>query len=454
MRPNDTKSDVVVMPNIDVSPQDSMVPADFLVIASTNTTGTNFTAMDLADEKAELMHLRTQQNALEEKIKILTEELATKNKELNKANRELYSLKKVNAQQRKAVKLTNDIDNMLASIEIGAVLLDRELRIRRVTPESFESLNLLPRDVGRRIENFNHAIEYPDMIDDLSQVLAKGISMEREVRDYRGRWYFIRVLPYRFEGKVAGVILSLVDITRRRRAEDRVQAEMRRRDEFLAMLSHELRNPLAAIVNATHTLRYLGHSTTPWADIIDRQSAHMARLLDDLLDVSRIAQNKFKLRRSIFDLRSLVSGALQTVEPLMVKRRVCLTIEQANEPLWVNADSTRIEQVLVNLLNNAIKFNHVQGQVWLNLESDKRKILIRIRDNGLGIPSGLLESIFDLFVQGDQNIDRAEGGMGVGLTLARHIVQLHDGTITAYSEGLGYGAEFLISFPQAQPLPT
>ncbi|CAK0758578.1 hypothetical protein CCP3SC15_230027 [Gammaproteobacteria bacterium] len=354
---------------------------------------------------------------------------------------------------RELTDLTHDMDNLLASIDVGTVFLDQELRIRRVTPGIVESLNLLPQDVGRCIDDFNLSLEYPELRDSLCRVLETGAGIEREVRDYRGRWYSLRILPYRSAGAITGVILTLADITRRKWAEDRVQADLRRRDEFLAMLSHELRNPLAAVVNASHTLRRLSqHSTipSPCTDIIDRQASHMARLLDDLLDVSRLTQNKFELRRSVFDLRTLISDVTQQVEGLITKRKVHLSVESSEEALWVNADPARLQQVMVNLLSNAIKYNHPHGQVWLILGSEQGKRIVRVRDNGIGIPAGLLDSVFDLFVQGDQNLDRAEGGMGVGLTLVRHIVQLHSGTVTAYSKGLGYGAEFLITLPQAR----
>ncbi|CAK0770881.1 hypothetical protein CCP3SC1_600002 [Gammaproteobacteria bacterium] len=426
-------------------------------------TQRNPTAKDNHRETDYPPHLEAELRITPKKIQASNKELLAANERLKECDEELQSvraeLSTVNAERvRKTAELaelSNDLNNLLACAEVGTVFLDQELRIRRVSPGVVESLNLLPGDVGRRIDAFNLPLEYPDLLDSLRRVQESRIDIDREVRDSRGRWYFLRVRSHRSMATSAEVILSLMDITRLKSAEDRVQADLRRRDEFLAMLSHELRNPLAAIMNATHTLRQWNQlAAVPClcTDIIDRQATHMTRLLDDLLDVSRLTQNKFKLRRSVFDLRTVVPDAVQAVNELLTKRRVHLSVALSEEPLWIDADPVRLQQVVVNLLNNAIKYNHAQGEVWLTLGSEQGKRIVRVRDNGIGIPDGLLESVFDSFVQGEQGLDRAEGGIGVGLTLVRHITQLHDGTVTAYSEGLGYGAEFLITLPQV-PAP-
>jgi signal transduction histidine kinase len=238
-----------------------------------------------------------------------------------------------------------------------------------------------------------------------------------------------------------------------------VQAADRRKDEFLATLAHELRNPLAPIRNAVELLRSIGPKDTPpsWApDVIDRQVRQLVRLVDDLLDVSRITQGKVTLRKEPVDLATVVGLAVETSRPLMSARRQELTLEMPSTLLPLQADPARLAQVVANLLNNAAKYTPEGGRIHLGLETQGQEALLCVRDTGLGIAPELLPRIFDLFTQGDRSLARSEGGLGIGLTLVRTLVEMHGGTVSVRSGGPGKGSEFTVRLPlapEAAPSP-
>jgi PAS domain S-box-containing protein len=241
-----------------------------------------------------------------------------------------------------------------------------------------------------------------------------------------------------------------IDITDRMRAEEALKEADRRKDEFLAMLAHELRNPLAPIRNALHILKQPGVDGAMLRqvrDMAERQVQHMARLLDDLLDVSRISRGRIELRKDAVDVAVVISRTVEAVRPLIEKRRHELIVSLPAGPLRVEADSTRLEQVLTNLLNNAAKYTDPGGHVWLTVERDGDEAVVRVRDTGLGITPDMLPRIFDLFVQAERRLDRSQGGVGIGLTLVKKLVELHGGRIEAFSAGLGRGSEFVVRLP-------
>jgi two-component system CheB/CheR fusion protein len=242
------------------------------------------------------------------------------------------------------------------------------------------------------------------------------------------------------------------DISRQKRAEQHQRQEVDRRDQFLAMLSHELRNPLGAILNATYLLEQdiEGRMADEAREVIGRQSRHMARLLDDLLDVSRITQNKIAIRKHVIDLRDTVEDALHAIGPVVDARAQELAVELPDEPLYVEGDPARLQQIQVNLLNNAAKYTPPGERISLSLTHDDTNAIITVRDTGIGIPPDMLEGIFDLFVQANDVQEQDMGGMGVGLTLVRSLVELHGGTVVAASEGLGKGSEFRVTLPIAK----
>ena len=224
----------------------------------------------------------------------------------------------------------------------------------------------------------------------------------------------------------------------------------RRKGEFLAMLGHELRNPLAPILNALHVMRMPNvdaESIQAARDIAERQVKHLARLVDDLLDLSRIDSGKIELRKGRVDLREAVSRAVETTRPLIESRRHSLSVRLPDDPLPLEGDAARLEQVLSNLLNNAAKYTEPGGKLDLSVERQNGRFVVKVRDNGIGIAPELLPRVFDLFTQADCSLDRSQGGLGIGLTLVRSLVEMHGGRVAAHSEGTGRGSEFLIVLP-------
>ncbi len=237
-----------------------------------------------------------------------------------------------------------------------------------------------------------------------------------------------------------------------RQSERALREADRRKDEFLAMLAHELRNPLAPIRNAAQVLKLVGAADgrQRWArEVIERQTQHLTRLVDDLLDVSRITRGKVKLAREPLELATIVHRAVEASRPLIDARRHQLTVALPPEPVRLEGDLTRLVQVVGNLLNNAAKYTDEGGRIHIEAAAENGEAVIRVRDNGMGLPPDLLPHVFDLFTQADRSLDRSQGGLGVGLTLARRLVELHGGRVEARSEGPGQGSEFIVRLPAA-----
>jgi signal transduction histidine kinase len=237
---------------------------------------------------------------------------------------------------------------------------------------------------------------------------------------------------------------------------DESQEGVRRRDEFLAMLAHELRNPLAPILSAAQIM-CMRQPDDPAlrrsCDVIERQCKHMARLLDDLLDISRVTRGKIELRPEAVELAPVVEQAVETSRPLVKARRHQLSTALPPEPVRLRADPTRLCQVVANLLINAAKYTPPGGRIWLTAGREGEQAVVRVRDTGDGIAPDMLSRIFEPFTQAGRTLDRSEGGLGIGLTLARRLVQLHGGSITALSEGPGRGSEFVVRLPLVPPPP-
>jgi signal transduction histidine kinase/DNA-binding response OmpR family regulator len=237
-----------------------------------------------------------------------------------------------------------------------------------------------------------------------------------------------------------------------------IQEADRRKDEFLAMLAHELRNPLAPIRNAVQLMR-LGGATEgdlrQARDLIDRQVSHLVRLVDDLLDATRIARGKVPLRQERCDITRIVRQTAEDYRPLFTAAGLSLETDLPNKAIWVHGDPTRLTQVLNNLLNNARKFTDRGGQATVRLASEDsgRTAVLSVRDTGIGIEPQMLSSIFDVFVQADRSLERVRGGLGLGLSLVKGLVGLHDGQVLASSAGLGQGAEFVVRLPTVAPQP-
>ncbi|HEY0511037.1 MAG TPA: ATP-binding protein [Thermoanaerobaculia bacterium] len=282
------------------------------------------------------------------------------------------------------------------------------------------------------------------------------------------RWHVRKDGTYFFANGVTtslrdgqGALLGFAKIMRDRTDHKRMDEELRHRaealaradqekDEFLAVLAHELRNPLAPIAYALHLLdeRSLSDSARQHTRrIVERQVARLSRLIDDLLDVSRLRTGKVELRKERIELGALVGHAVEIARPIFEDRGHALAVALPPEPVWLEADFTRLEQVLSNLLNNAAKFTEDGGGITIAAEPEAHEIVLRVTDTGVGIAPELLPRVFDLFTQGDRSLDRSRDGLGIGLTLSRRLVELHGGTIEAHSEGLGKGSEFVVRLP-------
>jgi signal transduction histidine kinase len=237
-------------------------------------------------------------------------------------------------------------------------------------------------------------------------------------------------------------------------AEETLRTADRRKDEFLAMLAHELRNPLAPIRNANELLA----RTVPQdararisVDIIKRQLTHLTRLVDDLLDVSRVTQGRIQLQVEALELAAIVAQALESVEPQLRERRHNVTRTTAAEPLYVNGDSARLVQCVANLLTNATKYTDPGGELQVGLRKEDSCAVISVADNGIGIPPDLLPKVFELFVQSERSLDRSEGGLGIGLSVVQRLVAMHGGEVAAASPGAGRGSTFEIRLPLVEP---
>ncbi len=358
------------------------------------------------------------------------------------------------------------------SLGDGVCLLDGGGRVMRANQALLELLGLSGEQVLERpFDELMRAAVGPGA--ELPPCCGARLSCHEEAEMcLGGRWYRVAASPVQGEeGTVVGAVRILTDITSRRELEDALRQRAvdlaeadRRKDEFLAMLAHELRNPLAAIVNALH----LVEATRPDAagskamQVMVRQSQHLARMVDDLLDVSRFNRGHIELRRAPVDLRQVVQHSVEARRRAFEEKGLRLEVSlPASEELELNGDATRLEQVVSNLLDNARKYTEPGGSVFVGVTVERqgqaRQAVLRVRDTGIGMSPELRERVFELFVQAHQQLDRSRGGLGIGLTLVRRLVELHGGKVSAHSEGEGKGSEMVVRLPleaeQKAPAP-
>lgn len=548
----------------------------------------------LADVEEELQYTKENLQATieemettNEELQATNEELVASNEELQSTNEELHSVNEelytVNAEHQRKIteltELTDDMDNLLRSTEIGTIFLDRALRIRKFTPQIFHAFHILPQDVGRNIDTFSHNILHEHLLEEVQRVAKTEKPFEKDVQDRHGRWFLLRIMPYRSKGHADGVVITLVDIASVKKteadlrrmskvfmdgadpiiiedlegkivdlndeaaraygwsreemagqsfsklvpaeyaneakalrekcrsgehvrnvelarkdrqgkvvpilltlsalsdesgkivgiaslskdiemqkdAERQAREAVIRRDEFLAMLSHELRNPLGAVLNAAELVsrdQACDPDTREEFGVVLRQARQMARLLDDLLDVSRVTKGKIEIRKQVVNLTQLVRDAVEAVQPEIEDRRHELNLQLSGEPLYVEGDPSRLLQIQENLLNNATKYTPPGGRIEIKLEREGDEAVLTVADNGDGIEPEMLSAIFELFVQGPKSLARTDGGMGIGLSLARVLVELHGGKLIANSEGKGQGSTFTLRLPLTQKKPA
>lgn len=549
---------------------------------------------EIAATREYLQSVIEQQDAANEELKSANEEILSSNEELQSTNEELETAKEelqsvneelttVNEQlqnrNQELTRLNDDFANLLGSANVPMLALTADMRIRRFTPAAARFLNLLPGDVGRPITNLKPILDMPDLETVVAEVIDSVHIYERVIRNIDGRWFSLRVCPYRTaDSRISGAVIVLQDVHEFRSQSDRLSQIVRlldqaqdavfarnmntervtswnrgalrlygwseadavgstyrelvgiveppfetiqealnqsgawqgqikyrdrsglikvsdssqvllrdepggepsvlqidrdvtgriqlerdlqnaatklaeadlRKNEFLAMLAHELRNPLAPLRHAIQTLRMMGSKdaqVTALQRMMDRQVTHIARLVDDLIDVARITKGRLELRKEVVSLGPVLAECLDNAREYAAGARQELVLTPCAEDLQLEADPVRLEQMLSNLLTNAIKFSDQPGTIHVNCERDGESAVVRIKDEGIGIGADILPYIWETFIQADGSLSRKRSGLGIGLALVRKLVELHGGTVEAFSDGLGKGSTFVVRLP-------
>ncbi|MCC3246632.1 PAS domain-containing sensor histidine kinase [Methylocystis sp. WRRC1] len=362
----------------------------------------------------------------------------------------------------------DQIEWLYENAPIGLCHLDRDLRYLCVNRWLAE-INGLPIEahIGRRVREVAPALA-PGIEESARKILSTGEAL-RDI-EFRGRAprppgvarYFSLSLHPAFdsEGQIIGFNVVVHEVTEKKRIHALCETD-RRKDEFLATLAHELRNPLAPIKNAVHVLRLLEDDDSATKEKrraalerAGRQVDHMARLVDDLLEITRISHGKVELRKARTDLAAILTQAIDLSQPQIQAGSHRLAVDLSAEPLQIDGDPVRLAQVFTNLINNAARYTDAGGRIEIAAAREGEEAVVTVRDNGIGIPRQQLSSIFEMFAQVEPTCRRAPGGIGVGLALARSVVQLHGGRIEARSEGLGRGSEFIVRLPLAAHVET
>jgi two-component system, chemotaxis family, CheB/CheR fusion protein len=389
----------------------------------------------------------------EQELHTLVEELGSAREELQAVNEELISVNQENESRIETLAgLSNDLQHLLDSTGFATLLLSRELQILRFTPLAAALLRLKPSDIGRPLAELKHHLRYEKLISDLRPVVEQLADLEVEVESDESRWYLVRAQPYRTARRgLEGVSLLFIDITDRKRAELALREADRRKEEFLAVLAHELRNPLAPIVAGLELLRKLPDDRAlvqRVAETMARQTKQLVRLVDDLLEVVRINEDKLTLRIQAVSVMEVVRDAVTATRPVMENLEHEVTVELAEESLTVEGDGARLTQVIGNLLNNAARYTPPGGKITLRAFRDDRNVVISVQDNGRGLSPQSLKNVFEMFYQTRES-GVSNSGLGIGLTLARKLVEMHGGTIEAESLGPGKGSTFTVTLPSA-----
>jgi two-component system CheB/CheR fusion protein len=416
----------------------------------------------LRSSNEQLQAMNEEMNSSNEELQTSQEELQSVNEELNTLNVELS--KKVDELEL----LYGDLQNLFQSTQIATIFLDRESRIARFTPGATTIFRLADGDVGRPLSDFAARFDAEDVPKEVERVLETLGPVERTVGlvDAK-RWFLMRMHPYRTPSNIiAGVVVSFIDVTElkeaeaalqqavgeRERAEQALRDADRRKDEFLAVLSHELRNPLAPIRSSLHVLEHAPADVCAAQraqQIVVHQVGHLARLVDDLLDVTRISRGKLQVDRRPLDLRDLSQRTAEDHRSLFTARDVALEVALPDGPVWIEGDATRLAQVIGNLLQNSAKFTSRGDSVRLSLDAVDGFAVLRVRDTGIGIEPGMIPRLFQPFTQADTTLNRRLGGLGLGLALVKGLVETHGGTVDVSSDGKGTGTELVLRLPLA-----
>ena len=394
-----------------------------------------------------------------EELQSMNEELETAKEELQSTNEELVTVnEELRGRNHEVNEINADLVNLIATVDIPIVILDMERKIRRFSPRARELLNVVASDVGRPLDDIRPNVDVPDLDRQIADVISSMVPREWEVQDRSSRWHQMRIRPYRGpDGRTNGAILSFVDIDELKQnvrvaQEARADAERanRAKDHFLAMLSHELRTPLSTmLLQAQLLLRgTVGpERITRAGEAIERGTRVQMQLIDDLLDVSRIVSGKLLVTLVPIDLRAVIDAAVELAAPQAHEKSIEITVEIDDATRLVSGDAHRLQQVVSNLLTNAVKFTPQRGHVTIRLGPVGDAAVLRVTDTGMGIAADFLPHVFSRFTQEDATNARVHGGLGLGLAIVHYIVEAHGGTITAESEGPRKGATFSMSLP-------
>jgi len=353
-------------------------------------------------------------------------------------------------------------EDIIATLREPFVVLDSDLRVKTANRSFYDTFQVSRAETENRLvyDLGNGQWDIPG----LRKLLDEVLSCNQSVHDFEVRHTFptlglktmlLNARPFPPDSTSPELILLAVeDVSALRERADELAAINRHKDEFLATLAHELRNPLAPIRSAVHYLGMDGlteQDRKTGREVISRQVTVMVRLIDDLLDISRVSRNTLDIRKERVLLATILDSAVESSRPLIVDGDHELTIQLPEEPLALEADPIRLGQVFLNLLNNSAKYTQRGGHIWLTAEREGSEAVISVRDNGIGIPAEMLPRIFEMFTQVDRSLERSRSGLGIGLTLVRRLVDLHDGTIEARSNGPDQGSEFVVRLPLLRP---
>lgn len=347
----------------------------------------------------------------------------------------------------------------------GIITIDEEGSVASFNPAAeklfgYEATDVIGRNVRMLMPEPYHSEHDSYLQNYLATGIAKIIGIGREVigRKRNGSTFPMELAVSEFHlGKQRFFTGIVRDITERKRLENELRQRLtelaqadQQKNQFLAMLAHELRNPLAPMRNAAHLLKLPGldsQAQRQSREIIERQLEHLVRLVDDLLDISRIIRGTIELRRVPMEITAAITRAVETAQPVIDARGHELIVSVPPSPVWISGDVIRLSQVVANLLTNAAKYTDEASRIVLSVERESDAVVVGVRDEGMGISPETLPHVFDLFVQGDRSLARSQGGLGIGLTLVKRLVEMHDGTVSAASPGPGLGSEFTVRLP-------
>jgi two-component system CheB/CheR fusion protein len=446
---------------------------------------------ELADTREFLQAVIEQQEAANEELQSANEEAQSANEELQSINEELQTSKEEIQSSNEELATVNDelqnsnlelnrareyAESIVATVRESLLVLDGDLRVQSASRSFYTTFQITPEETeGRFLYELGGGRPWniPELRRLLEEISSQdngleGYEVEREF-EHIGRKTMLLNARRLFQqsGPSSSILLAIEDITERKQLEtalsqrvEELAAADRSKNEFLALLAHELRNPLAPLRNAAHVLEAAGGDgamAERAREMMKRQIHNMARLVDDLLDVSRITQGKIRLRKQPVDLSTLLTRAVELTRQQVEARGQELSLSPPRELVEIEADPTRLEQVFGNLLNNASKFASKGGHIWVTAElvnggpQSPGEVVVRVRDNGVGMAPETLPRVFELFMQADRSLDRTGGGLGIGLTLVHRLVALHGGSVEARSAGLGEGSEFVVRLPVLPP---